>query len=262
VYLASLFALFINRNKTILFNRKRKKISDFFTRLPAIDGLLLKERSPSCGYRDVKIYPPGQKVPPLTAKGSGFFGHAAAEHFPDKALETEGRLNNYRLREHFLTKLFTLTRFRTITRKNLMRSLIEFHSTHKYLLMAYNQKQLKILGRIVANQEKKPLQLITAEYEQELIKALSTVPSFKSHINVLLHALGYFSSQLSAQEKAFFLETIESYRSNRQPLSTCIALLNSWIIRFSNHYLQAQTYFSPYPHDLMEITDSGKGRNH
>ncbi|MBN1799504.1 MAG: DUF1722 domain-containing protein [Spirochaetales bacterium] len=237
-------------------------IDVFLARLPAIDGFLLKERSPSCGYRDVKIYPPGQKVSPITTKGSGFFGLTAAERFPNKALETEGRLNNFRLREHFLTRLFTLARFRKITHTKAIRDLIEFHAAHKYLLMAYNQTQLKRLGSLVANHDKKPLQLVISEYGKELIKALSTAPSFKGHINVLLHAFGYFSPRLTAQEKAFFLETLESYRSNRQPLSTCTTLLYSWIVRFSNKYLRTQTYFSPYPHDLTEITDSGKGRNH
>jgi uncharacterized protein YbgA (DUF1722 family)/uncharacterized protein YbbK (DUF523 family) len=234
----------------------------FLSKLPPLDGIILKERSPSCGFKNVKIFPPGPKTASITVKGSGLFGRAAAECFPHMALETEARLKNFRLREHFLTTLFTMSAFRRLLHTTSIQKLIEYHTTHKYLLMAYNQAQLKTMGAIVANHEHKPLKQVLAAYHGELVKTFSRVPSFKTHINVLLHAFGYFSHHLSAQEKALFLETLEFYRSNRLPLNACTTLLSSWIIRFDNRYLRAQTYFAPYPRELVEITDSGKGRDY
>ena len=75
-----------------------------------------------------------------------------------------------------------------------------------------------------------------------------------------MYAMGYFSKNLNAAEKAYFLDTMEQYRINRVPLSVCNAILKSWIIRFDEKYLNNQTFFEPYPEQLIEITDSGKGR--
>ncbi|NIK29547.1 uncharacterized protein YbgA (DUF1722 family) [Thalassobacillus devorans] len=44
------------------------------------------------------------------------------------------------------------------------------------------------------------------------------------------------------------------------PLSTVLAILKAWTIRFDQKYLKRQTYFEPYPLELVEISDSGKGR--
>jgi uncharacterized protein YbgA (DUF1722 family)/uncharacterized protein YbbK (DUF523 family) len=233
----------------------------FLSKLPPIDGIILKERSPSCGLKNVKVFPSGWKAAPVSTTGHGFFGRAVAERFPYKALETVSRLNNFRLREHFLTTLFTMSGFRKLSHTTDIKKLIEFHTTHKYLLMAYDQKQLKIMGAIAANHKKKPLKQMLVEYQEELFKTFSSLPSFKNHINVLLHAFAYFSHQLSTREKALFLDTLESYRSNKLPLSACTTLLSSWIVRFHNLYLRSQTYFAPYPRDFVEMTDSGKGRD-
>ena len=75
-----------------------------------------------------------------------------------------------------------------------------------------------------------------------------------------MHALGYFSRQLRSREKAHFLDLLEQYREAKIPLSAVIAVVRSWIMRFDTEYLENQIYFEPYPAELVEITDSGKGR--
>nr|NIT13856.1 DUF1722 domain-containing protein [Candidatus Dadabacteria bacterium] len=39
-----------------------------------------------------------------------------------------------------------------------------------------------------------------------------------------------------------------------------LTLLKSWVIKYDQEYLEDQTFFSPYPEELMNVTDSGKGR--
>jgi hypothetical protein len=51
------------------------------------------------------------------------------------------------------------------------------------------------------------------------------------------------------------------YRLRKVPLSVPLSLGNSWIIRFGQPYLQQQTFLQPYPEELLEISDSGKGRD-
>ena len=45
-----------------------------------IDGVILKSKSPSCGIKDVKIFPSEEKSPPLR-RDKGFFGGAVVEKF-------------------------------------------------------------------------------------------------------------------------------------------------------------------------------------
>lgn len=242
-------------------DRMRSFTQEFLDGLPAIDGFLLKSRSPSCGIKDVKVYPSTEKTGPI-GKARGFFGGAVVERFPYLAIEDEGRLRNFTIREHFLTQLFALADFRTVKQAGAMGALVDFHTRNKYLLMAYNQQVLRRLGRIVANHEQRPAAQVLEDYERHLAEALARAPRFTAHINVLMHTMGYFSGQLTAQEKDLFLEYLEKYRAEHIPLSAAISVMRAWIVRFGDAYLMRQTYFEPYPEPLVEITDSGKGRSY
>lgn len=232
----------------------------FLQALPPVDGCILKGRSPSCGIKEVKIYPgPGKTG--AQGMGRGFFGQAVIDACPQLAVEEEGRLKNLAIRQHFLTRLFSAARFRALQDTPSMRELVRFHSEMKLLLMAYHQTELRAMGRIVANPEKKSLKELLADYEIHLWNALNRTPRRTSHINVLMHALGYFSKELSAREKAFFLDALERYRSGRSTLNECLAVIRSWLARFDQPYLEDQKYFQPFPEELIELSDSGKGRN-
>jgi len=231
----------------------------FLDGLGPVEGFILKSRSPSCGIKDVKIYGgPEHNMP--QGVGRGFFGGAVLDRLPDAAVEDEGRLSNFVVREHFLTKLFALATFRQVAHTPEMKYLIAFHAAHKYLLMAYHQTEMRVLGRIVANHDHRPAADVFAEYGGHLAKALARPPRHTSMINVLMHALGYVSEGLGTAEKALFLDALEKYRAGQVPLSVVTMLLKSWAIRFNVAYLLEQTFLAPYPEALVEITDSERGR--
>jgi uncharacterized protein YbgA (DUF1722 family)/uncharacterized protein YbbK (DUF523 family) len=234
--------------------------SSFLDSLDEVDGFILKSRSPSCGIKDVKVYSGAEKGMSVR-KGKGFFASSVLERFSHLAIEDEGRLTNFRIREDFLTKAFTLARFRQVKESRSMRELVGFQTENKFLLMAYNQKELRILGRVVANHEKKPKEEVFKNYEHHLWNAFARPSKHTSNINILMHALGGFSKKLSSDEKSFLLNTIEEYRDERIPLSVPLNILESWAVRFEDSYLMNQTFIEPYPAELMEITDSGKGRD-
>ncbi len=85
----------------------------FLNSLEEVDGFILKSRSPSCGIKDVKVYQ-GIEKGAATGKSTGFFAGKVLEMFPGLAIEDEGRLRNFKIREHFLTKLFALASFRNV----------------------------------------------------------------------------------------------------------------------------------------------------
>jgi uncharacterized protein YbgA (DUF1722 family)/uncharacterized protein YbbK (DUF523 family) len=224
-----------------------------------VDGFLLKARSPSCGIKDVKVYADAEAASPQ-GTGRGFFAAAVQDMFPDLPTEDEGRLTNFSIREHFLTRLFTLAEFRAMATGGSIRDLVRFHAVNKGLLMAYHQAEMRAMGRIVANHDHRPDVDIFADYGRHLARALARPPRFTSIINVLMHALGYVSDRLSSGEKAFFLDALEKYRGGKVPLSACTTLVRAWAVRFDVPSLSQQTYLDPYPESLVEITDSGKGR--
>jgi uncharacterized protein YbgA (DUF1722 family)/uncharacterized protein YbbK (DUF523 family) len=225
----------------------------FLDSLTLIDGFILKNKSPSCGIKAVRIYPHGGNSRPRT-DGVGAFAREVFQRFYQLPVEDEGRLRNSLIRESFLTRIFALAEYRDLIKEGDFNDLIEFHTRNKLLLLTHNQVYSRELGRILSNSKDKPLRTVKMEYGQLLLKTLDEPASAQAIVNVLQHALGYFSQDLSHHEKAFFLDSVSKYREGRVPLLLCQNLLKSWIIRFDEGYLKKQTFFNPYPDELMEIT--------
>lgn len=233
----------------------------FLSTIENVDGFILKSRSPSCGLKDVKVYPGIEpKLSPTTGKGIGFFGGAVRERFPGLAAEDEGRLENLEIREHFLSLLWALADLRFVGGSDSMDELVAFHSRRKLQLMAASQKHLRELGRTVANPGRKPWLEVFEAYASGFREAMSRRPRYAANVNVLMHAMGYFKDGLTAAEKRFFLEQLEAYRRGRLPLSAALGIMRSWIVRFGQEYLAGQAYFDPYPSGLSDLSDSAKGR--
>jgi len=231
----------------------------FLSSLDSVDGFILKSRSPSCGIKDAKVFRDAHGPMPI-GKGPGLFAEKVLEKYPGVALEDEERLRNYNIREHFLTKLYTLARFREVKKKNTVRALVDFQSDNKFIFMSYNQREMRALGKIAANENKLPIEDVIPKYEKHLQDALSKNPRRSSHINTLMHGIGYFSKKLTSKEKTYFLDLLEGYRSAKIPLSAILTVLDAWIVKYDEEYLARQTFFEPYPRELMDISDSGKSR--
>lgn len=231
----------------------------FLSSLPPVDGFVLKNRSPSCGISDVKLRT-AEGNPSSSGKRAGMFGQAVIDRFGGMAIEDEGRLRNFRIREHFLTKLFALAALREVAESGLMRHLIDFHARYKFVLMAYNQTRMRELGRLVGNEDGTAFPDLVAEYRTGFAAAFAKAPRYTSVINVLQHAAGYFKTSLSRREKATFGRQLERYRAGQVPLAGPAAVIWSWVVREDETYLEGQAFFQPYPEELMSVSDSGKGR--
>lgn len=233
----------------------------FLSGLAGVDGFILKSRSPSCGLKDVKVYPgTDPKQTALTGKGIGFFGAAVLVRFPGLAAEDEGRLESLEIREHFLSRLWALADLRAVGKSGRMEALVDFHSRRKLQLMAASQRHLRELGRVVANPGRKPWAEVFGGYASGFRQALARRPRFTANVNVLMHALGYFKDGLSPAEKRFFLDELEAYRRGRLPLGAVLGIMRSWIVRFGEPYLAGQAFFEPFPPELADLSDSAKGR--
>ncbi len=243
-----------------LTDAMRAFAASFLDGLPPVDGFLLKNRSPSCGVKDAKVYAAPEKAPAVGA-GPGMFGEAVQARFPDLPVEDEGRLTNRALREHFFTAVFALARLREAVGTGQMGALVDFHTRHKFLLMAYNQARLRELGRAVANPQRRPVGEVMEAYVAGFRAALAHPPRRPSVVNVLMHALGYLSDGLSPAEKGYFLDLLTAYREGRVPLSAPLSVLRAWVLRFGEPYLSGQTFLSPFPEALLSLRDSGRGES-
>jgi uncharacterized protein YbgA (DUF1722 family)/uncharacterized protein YbbK (DUF523 family) len=215
-----------------------------------VDGFVLKNRSPSCGIHDVKVYAPGDDAAPVD-RAAGAFGGAVLERFPDAAIEDEGRLRSEALRERFLTLLFALARLREVAAGGERSALVDFHARYKYLLLAYDERGMRELGRIVASVAERPWAETLSLYRSRFARALQRPAKLRAHINALTHAFGHVSDGLSAEERRFFLEHLVELRASRATLATTLTLLRAWTLRFEVPWLVAQAYFRPYPVELQ-----------
>ena len=119
--------------------------------------------------------------------------------------------------------------------------------------MAHNQTALRKLGRVVANAERRGTADVFAGYRAGLGRLMAQPARTGAWVNVAEHAFGYFSGELSDRERKFFAGLLSGYRADRQPLQAVLSVLGGWVARFDTKYLAGQTFFEPYPPELLAL---------
>jgi len=214
-------------------------------------GFVLKSKSPSCGMERVKVYAAGAARTPLPEKAAGLFAAALARAFPNMPLEEEGRLEDARLRENFIERIFAYARLRELWRGHwTLAALIELHSTHKMALLAHSTEGYRALGRLVAQAKDLGRAELRARYEAGFMATLAKVATPGRHANVLMHLLGHLKANLDAADKQELLGLIEEQRRGRLPLIVPVTLLAHHARRHGAQYLLAQTYLNPRIEEL------------
>jgi uncharacterized protein YbgA (DUF1722 family) len=139
-----------------------------------------------------------------------------------------------------------LDRFSQVKKAKRIRELVEFQAMNKYMVMAHNQEELKMLGNLVASHKKIPLSDILYQYEEHLKIALKKEPTVKTHLNVMGHIFGYFSKHFSQSEKDLFDELLCQFKEGQITTGKMLSEIGPLIYRFNETYLAMQTYFLLY----------------
>lgn len=139
-----------------------------------------------------------------------------------------------------------MERFEDVKNENKIKNLVSFQAMNKYMVMAHDQNELKILGNIVASNKKVQFSEILMEYEKHLKKSLEKNPTIKTHSNVIMHVFGYFSKNFSQTEKEQFFELLEQFKEEKISVGKILSELTPIIYRFNNTYLASQSYFLLY----------------
>jgi len=159
--------------------------------------------------------------------------------------QTEFNSKNYRISEKDVIE-YVLERFQDVKLSNRIKNLVAFQAANKYMIMAHNQEELKNLGNIVASYKKTSLSNMLKDYEEHLKIAITKTPTIKTHTNVIMHVFGYFSKQISHNEKQLFFDLLEQYRENKIKIGKILLEISTITYRFDNTYLASQTYFLLY----------------
>ena len=217
-----------------------------------LDGFIFKARSPSSGMERVKVY---NGRGGMAGRAPGMFAKAFMEDFPLLPVEDDGRLHDPNLRENFIERIFTLTRYREAIRTGSpARGLVAFHSQNKLLIMSHSPSLTTEMGRIVAGAGKSG-KAAYSQYEELLLRAIKLNATIPKHVNVLEHIMGYFKKILTSEEKRELLEIISSFRQTHVPLIVPVTILSHYARKYEVSYLIDQYYLHPHPLEL-------KLRNH
>lgn len=214
-----------------------------------LSGYVLKKDSPSCGMERVRVY--AASGMPARA-GRGLFAAALIGRYPNLPVEEEGRLNDPRLRENFIERVFAYRRLRDFFASRWsVGGLVAFHTAHKLQLLAHTPRAYAELGRMAARAKSIDRGELRDSYEREFMGALAKIVSPARQANVLQHIAGYFRGQLDADSRRELAALIDDYRRGLIPLIVPITLMRHYVRRFGIAYLAGQVYLEPHPKELM-----------
>jgi uncharacterized protein YbgA (DUF1722 family)/uncharacterized protein YbbK (DUF523 family) len=217
--------------------------------LDHLSGYILKSKSPSCGMERVTIY--NDKNFP-DKSGVGLFAVQLMKRYPYMPVEEEGRLNDAHLRENFIERVFTYYRWQQIINSGLtVSSLMDFHKTHKFILLAHDESTYRALGPMVASVSDNNLNEVADEYISKLMHSMKKHATRKKHMNVLQHIMGYLKNDIDPDDKQELLELLDKYRLGQVPLIVPVTLLKYHLRKNPQPYIDDQLYMNPYPEELM-----------
>jgi len=212
-------------------------------------GYVLKKGSPSCGMERVKVY---SEAGMSGRSGSGMFAAVLLARLPLLPVEEEGRLNDPRLRENFIERVFAYRRLKDLFKGRwTIGGLVRFHTAEKLNLMAHDPVAYRELGRLVAGARSVERRALMERYEALFMTALKKIATARKNANVLQHAQGHLKKVLTPDEKQELIGLIEDYRKGLVPLVVPITLIRHHVRAHGIAYLAGQTYLEPHPKELM-----------
>lgn len=217
--------------------------------LSELCGFIFMQNSPSCGAFRVKAYHPNGNV--QHTNGRGIFAARVMEKMPWLPVEEAGRLMDAQLRENFVTRVFVLREWKQLMNKEGLarKDMIDFHSSHKYLVLAHSQRHYKLLGKLLARAGAYSVAHLANRYRNILMNGLAHMAGRKGNTNALQHMQGYLKNKLNKEAKADLNQVIESYRLGEVPLIAPLTLLRHYA-ELAGDYYAGQSFLAAHPKEL------------
>jgi uncharacterized protein YbgA (DUF1722 family) len=185
------------------------------------------------------------------SKGRGLFAAALTERLPLLPVEEEGRLQDAKVRENFLERVFGYRRVkRFFAGPWTGMDLIRFHGREQMLLLAHDRSKYMALGRLVAGFAPSSRAAVARGYAEDFMSALEKVATPSRHVKVLTQMTGFLRGAMDVSSLRQVTSLIEDYRSGKVPLTAPVALLRHHLRVQAIEPLASQSYLDPYPRDL------------
>jgi uncharacterized protein YbbK (DUF523 family)/uncharacterized protein YbgA (DUF1722 family) len=223
-------------------------ISDTADRLIAsqanLSALVVTQNSPSCGLFSARVY---RENGYLQHKESGAFTQRIRELQPLLPIEEAGRLNDARLRESFISRVYVYHRWQQLELSP--KALIDFHSQLKYQLMLHSYRHYKEAGKLLADLKNNDLKVVAKQYIQVIMSGLSQPVKQGQAYSTLQRLLGYFKAENSTLRQEI-TQALDGFRSGTVEFNVAIRLLHYASKISQDEYLLKQTIWQPYPQAL------------
>lgn len=214
-----------------------------------LSGYVFKKDSPSCGITRVRLF--NEHGMP-SRKGIGLFAKEVRQRLPLLPVEEEGRLCDPGLRENFISRVFCYHRWQQLACGRVTRNdVVEFHTAHKYLLLAHSRRHYQALGHLVADAGRYRPTDLARQYGELFMQALHVKATIRKHVNVLQHLVGHFKHLLRLEERAELDSVVKDYHLSLVPLIVPITLIKHYVLMHHIDYIQNQVYLNPHPKELM-----------
>lgn len=213
-------------------------------------GFILKKDSPTCGMERVKVF--HESGAGSSRDGEGLFTVALRQRNPYLPLEEDGRLNDAKLRETFIERVFAYRRLKDVFGPRwTVGEVVAFHAREKLLLRAHDESRYRELGRLVAEAKAIPRPAFRDRYMELFMEAMKRQATVRKHVNVLQHMVGFLRRVEDEAGRAEMQEAIEDYRAGLVPLVVPATLIRHLARRHGQDYLLDSSYLAPHPKELM-----------
>lgn len=213
-------------------------------------GFVLKKDSPTCGVSRVKVH--HENGSGSSRDGQGLFATALEQRYPHLPLEEDGRLNDPKLRENFIERVFAYRRLKDLFQPRwTIGDVVEFHTREKLLLRAHDEMRYRELGRLVADAKSIPRAAFKDDYMDRFMEAMKRQSTVSKNVNVLQHMVGFLRRVDDEAGRIEMQEAIDDYRAGLVPLVVPTTLIRHLARRHDQEILLTSSYLSPHPKELM-----------
>lgn len=215
-----------------------------------LSGYVLKSRSPSCGLELVPVHSENGNV---SAYGVGMFATVLIQDMPQLPIEEEGRLDDPRVRENFVARIFSRARWLELEGTGFtLPGLIRFHSRHRFLLMSRDLSAVDTLDRLLdeADETHTDIGNLAASYNLAFNDVMGRLPNSKGHAEVLQLVADRVSNYIDVHEQAELRQAVHNYRTGVVSLSTPVKALRMHVHKHGIAALADQVYLEPHPDEL------------
>lgn len=213
-----------------------------------LSGFVLKKDSPTCGVFRVRIYTDTG----VERNGRGLFADALIRRMPHLPIEEEGRLNDARIRENFVERIFAYRRVKDLFRPRwTVGDVVAFHTREKLLLRAHDERGYRELGKSVAAAKSIPRAAFADDYADRFMAIMKRPATVAKQVNVLQHMVAFLRWDDDEVGRTEMREAIADYKAGLVPLIVPVTLIRHLASRHDRQILLDSSYLSPHPKELM-----------